>query len=936
MNNFWVYSLRAENYRETFGIGSRIPRISWKIQTNERNWRQSRYEIKIIDPASGSEQTSGPVESSESIYAGWPFPPLISRQALTVSVRVWGSSSDDASTWSEPLHIEAGLLDESDWSAYFISPSREEVPGVTAASPYLRKEFKVAPGLVKARMYSSALGLYECRLNGVKAGDQLFTPGWTSYDTILNYQTFDITALLNEGVNTVGAVLAEGWYKGRIGFEGGKRDIWGNRLGFITQIELFYSDGSRETVVSDGSWKWSSGSILSSSIYDGERVDARQEPEGWSSPRFDDSIWRYVELLDTPVSILQPMLSPPVREIETLKIKEVITSPSGKTILDFGQNLVGSLRIRVSGKAGQELIIRHAEVLENGELGVRPLRMAEATDRYILKGEAEEIFEPVFTFHGFRYAEVSGWPGEIKPEFFEARVIHSDMERTGWLETSDKLLNRLHENIRWGLKGNFLSVPTDCPQRDERLGWTGDLQVFSPTASFLYDVSSFLQSWLRDLSSEQKKIGGAVPPVVPNALGEAFGAAAWGDAAAVVPRVLYDRFGDAGIPEAQFESMKNWVDFIAASAGDDFLWNRGFQFGDWLDPTAPPDQPWNARTSTELVATAYFARSAKITADTAAMLGRTADEQKYRELADSAADAFYNEYVTSSGRMMNDAETAYSVALVFDLFRDEKQRQKAGDRLAELVMEGGYHIRTGFVGTPIICDALCSSGHYREAYRLLKQTDSPSWLYPVTMGATTVWERWDSMLPDGSINPGEMTSFNHYALGAVADWMHRTIAGIESAEPGYRHVRIAPRPGGGIAHCSATHISPYGKINVSWKIEGGKFYLDAEIPANCTAEIMLPGTQAPINTGSGSWSWYCNYTDPDLRGPYTVDDINGEILADPRALGILMKTLDELDAPGFLKAVIFTEKLVTLRSALQMLPNPDTAIETVNAAFAGE
>ena len=439
------------------------------------------------------------------------------------------------------------------------------------------------------------------------------------------------------------------------------------------------------------------------------------------------------------------------------------------------------------------------------------------------------------------------------------------MERTGWFECSDPLLNQLHENVVWGMRGNFLDVPTDCPQRDERLGWTGDLQVFSPTASFLYDASGFLQSWLADLAAEQRKMRGSVPFVVPNVLGpEAGGAAAWGDAAVVVPWVLYRRFGDAGILADQFESMRAWADYVAALVGDRYLWDEGFQFGDWLDPTAPPENPALARTDKAIVATAYFARSAELVARAADVLGRADEKARYAALMDKVKAAFAREYITPAGRLMCDAETAYALAIAFDLLPTAEQRQRAGDRLAELVRESGYHIRTGFVGTPLICDALCDTGHHITAFRLLTQQACPSWLYPVTMGATTIWERWDSMLPDGSINPGEMTSFNHYALGAVVDWMHRTIGGIAPAEPGYRRIEVAPHPGGGLTHCRTRLRTPYGLAECEWEIEDGTIDVNVTIPPNATALVTVPGSDlGPVEAGSGRWHWSAVYQDLD-------------------------------------------------------------------------
>ncbi len=591
--------------------------------------------------------------------------------------------------------------------------------------------------------------------------------------------------------------------------------------------------------------------------------------------------------------------------------------------------------IKVQGPAGHTVTLRHAEVLEHGELGTRPLRFAEATDRYTLRGDGTETWEPRFTFHGFRYVEVNDWPGELKLEDLTAVVIHSDMERTGWFECSDPLLNQLHQNVVWGMRGNFLDVPTDCPQRDERLGWTGDLEVFSPTATFLYDSSGFLQSWLKDLAIEQHKMEGSVPHVVPNVLGKGAGAAAaWADAAAVVPSVMYERFGDAQILANQFESMCAWVDYVAALAGETYLWDKGFQFGDWLDPTAPPDNPAKARTDKAIIGTAYFAHSARLAARAAQILGRTEKQTYYEALAEKAKNAFVREYVTPAGRLMNDAETAYALAIAFDLLPTAEQRQHAGERLAELVRDSGYQIRTGFVGTPLICDALCCTGHYQAAYRLLMQRECPSWLYPVTMGATTVWERWDSMLPDGTINPGEMTSFNHYALGAVADWMHRTIGGLTPAGPGYRHIEIRPRPGGGLTHCQVTHITPYGLAETLWKIEEGKFDLDVIVPANTTASVMLPGNDKPLEVGSGSWHWSVTYQDPDARGPYTVDDLVGDIMGDAAARDVMVDVLVRLEVPSFQQMVIFSERNFPLRYGLQGLPNYEEAMTQMNESLA--
>lgn len=862
-----ISRIQVEHLRETLGIGFARPRLSWQVEAVAPNWRQVAYEVECLSADGHTRQDTGRVKSAQSILVDWPFAPLSSREQVSLRVKVWGNDGSE-SVWSKPLILETGLLDPADWSAHFITPDWEEDVTRSNPAPYLRREFTLRSEIQSARLYITALGLYEAEINGQTVGDHVFAPGWTVYDERLRYQTFDVTDLLKPGRNAIGVVLGDGWFRGRLGFGGGRRNFYGERLALLTQLEVRYVDGSGERIVTDESWRTATGPILSNSIYDGETYDARLENSGWSMPGFDDAAWSGVRRLDWNMNALEAPLGPPVRRTQRVQPVAIFQSPSGKTIVDFGQNLVGRLSIEVSGPAGHTITLRHAEVLEHGELGTHPLRFAEATDRYTLKGAEVERWEPRFTFHGFRYAEVNGWPGELRPENLSAVVIHSDMERTGWFECSDPLLNRLHENVIWSMRGNFLDIPTDCPQRDERLGWTGDLQVFSPTASFLYDVSGVLRSWLRDLTIEQRRMGGIVPHVIPSVLGEtAGGAAAWGDAATVVPSVLYQRFGDVQILAEQFESMCAWVDSIARVVGDTLLWDKGSQFGDWLDPTAPPDKPRQARTDAAIIATAYFAHSAELVAHAAEVLGRTEAKQYYAELAAKVKAAFAHEYVTPAGRLMCDAETAYSLALVFDLLPTAEQRQHAGDRLAELVRAGGYHIRTGFVGTPLICDALCQTGHRQSAYRLLMQRECPSWLYPVTMGATTIWERWDSMLPDGSINLSEMTSFNHYALGAVADWMHRTIGGLVPLEPGYRRMKIQPQLGGGLTQAHIRHLTPYGLVEVAWKIENDAFSLDLILPPNTSALVLLPGADAPIETGSGSWHWTTPYQNPDARGP---------------------------------------------------------------------
>jgi len=935
--NTTVVRVRFEHLQETLGIGTPQPRLSWLVETSTTGWIQAAYEIEAYTPAGPLYGQTGRIESSDSVLVAWPFTPLSSRQRVAVRVRVWGGGGQ-VSAWSELAPVEAGLLDPGDWTGRFIRPDWEEDAASPQPGPLLRKEFTLRTSIRQARLYITALGVYEASLNGSTVGDHVMAPGWTSYHHRLRYQAFDVTGLLHEGPNAIGAMLGDGWFRGRLGFGGGRPAIYGDRTALLAQLEVEYTDGVTERIVTDETWRANRGPILTNDIYDGEEYDARLEEPGWPKPAYDDRGWAGAKAVEWNFATLFAPLGPPVRRTQLVAPEAIFLSPSGRTLIDFGQNLVGRLRLTVSGPAGQTIILRHAEVLEDGELGTRPLRHARATDRYTLRGSKngdQEIWEPRFTFHGFRYAEVEGWPGELKSENIWAVVCHSDMERTGWFDCSDPLINRLHENVVWSMRGNFLDIPTDCPQRDERLGWTGDIQVFSPTASFLFDSAGFLTSWLVDLAAEQKATG-VVPFVVPTVMPKPTPpTAAWGDAAVFIPWVLYQRFGDVKILADQFESMCAWVDLIDRIAGKGRLWDQGFQFGDWLDPTAPPEKPADARTPGFIVASAYFARSAEILGQAARVLGRKEEEDRYLALAGEVREAFNREYVTPSGRILSDSATAYALALQFALLPDGSQRQHAGARLVALIRAGGYRISTGFVGTPLICDALCSQGHYAAAFRLLTQRECPSWLYPVTMGATTIWERWDSMLPDGSVNPGEMTSFNHYALGAVADWLHRTVAGLAPGEPGYRCLEIQPRPGGGLSHAAARHSTPYGTAACSWQLTAEDITVEVEVPPNTTARVTLPGKDgAPIKIVSGKHTWTYAYQDPDEKPKQlSLDSTIGELIDDAEAFALVVQAMSEhgTELVGNLLAL----EQASLRQAVGFLPWGEELLASIAEVLSG-
>jgi alpha-L-rhamnosidase len=828
-------------------------------------------------------------------------------------------STDDAeSGWSEPTTVEAALLDPSDWAATWIGAPRTD-----GRVPRFRSVWDVPSPVRRARLYITACGVYVAELNGAPCSDHVLPPGWTSYHHRLRYQVLDVTDLLQRGDNTLDVTVGAGWYSGRLGFEG-RGSHYGEGVALLAQLEVEHTDGTTSRIVTGDDWQVAPSEITSADLYDGQTTDARLEP--------GPEDWVAVVTFQPKVGRLEAAVGEPVRRLEELTPIEVITSPSGRTILDFGQNLVGRVRFTVDAGSGTEVTLRHAEVLEHGELCTRTLRTADATDRYTSAGDGPATWEPQLTFHGFRYVEVTGWPGDVDPDAFRALVCHSDMTRTGWFSCSHAGVTKLHDNVVWGMRGNFLDVPTDCPQRDERLGWTGDLQVFAPTAHFLFDIEGFVDSWLADLTADQAD-DGTVPLVVPSILDANPAAAGWGDAAVTVPWSSYLHRGDVDLLARQLPSMRRWVDRAIALAGPDRLWQEGFQFGDWLDPSAPGDRPAHGRTDPHLVATAYLARSTALLADACDVLGEVMAASHYGAVSAEVREAFNREYVTATGRLVSDSQTAHAMAICFDLL-SEDHRGRAGDRLRSLVADGGFRIEAGFLGTPLVCDALTLAGHTDVAYSLLLQTEAPSWLYAVTMGATTIWERWDALLPDGTVNGDSMTSFNHYAFGAVADWLHRVVAGIEPVEPGYRRSRIAPRPGGRVTWAEGVLDTPYGRLSSRWELHGLEIRLDVEVPPSTAAQVDVPGGGGIHHVGPGRHSWVhtCPADEVARWVPTpTLDDPIGDLRADPVAWGVLVRhlpdvemipagsDLDRMSLPGLLEKVgvdVPAETMAEVRRAL--------------------
>lgn len=844
-----VIRVSAEHLDVPFGLGTAVPRLSWQTEAAPA-WSQHGYELSVRRAGQGEERFA--VDSAEQLLVPWPAAPLRSREIVSVAVRVTGADGA-ASDWSAPLTLEAGLLDPLDWTATGIQPPwHEDHSDDDRRPPLFRREFELAEAPRRARLHVTAHGLTELEINGRRVGDDILAPGWTVYQDRLRTLSYDVTDHLTAGGNAIGAWMADGWWRGRYGFDGGTLNIYGTDIALLAQLEIERADGTVEVIGTGTDWVAHPSPIVKSSLYTGETFDATLVPHGWTRPGFDDSAWQPAKVAEFAPGTFVAAEGPPVRCTEELAPVSVRRTERGSVVLDFGQNFSGRLRVRAATGVGERLVLRHAEVLQDGELYTRTLRDATSVDEY--RGSTGAIdWEPRFTIHGFRYAEIEGYDGPLEGLDVVGRVYHSDMRRTGWLSTSHEGLNRLHENIRWSMRSNFVDIPMDCPQRDERLGWTGDIQVFAPTASFLYDCSGLLSSWLRDLSAEQERFG-TVPwyvPVIPGApmWTPIQPAAVWGDAAVLTPWALWRAFADRELLARQYPSASAWVDQVTRLAGPSRLWNTGMQLGDWLDPNAPPDDPALAVTDPYLVATAYFAWSAETLAQTAAALGLTADAERYHRLHLEVADAFTAEWGGADRPLDQQTQTALALAVRFGLLRDPARRQEAGDALARLVRDGGHRVGAGFAGVNLLSDALTDTGHTETAFALLLEHRSPSWLSMVDKGATTIWERWDSLLDDLTVNPGSMTSFNHYALGSVADWMHRVIGGIEATSAGYRTVRIAPRPGP-LERASARLESGYGPIATEWSVQGAEFSLLVHLPTGVSGAVELPdGTVTEVGPG---------------------------------------------------------------------------------------
>lgn len=704
-----------------------------------------------------------------------------------------------------------------------------------AAQPLLRKDFSLDREMSSARLYASARGVYEASINGNRVGNELLAPGMTEYMKRIDYQTYDVTDLVTPGENSIGVKLGTGWYAGNVGSYG--TGIWGDRTSFIGQLRIDYTDGSHEWISSDSSWTTAAGALVESDIIMGENYDARRVQAGWDASGFDDEEWEPVGVVDDEgaISRLSAQANEPVRVTEERPALSRTEITPGTWIYDMGQNMVGVARVELTGTAGSTAVIRHGETIyTDGRLYTENLRGAKATDSYTFAETGTATYSPTFTFHGFRYVEITGVTTPPTTEQVTGLVMGSDLPNTGTLETSSAMLNQLQSNIVWGQRGNFLSIPTDTPARDERLAWTGDINVFAPTASYNQDTINFLGEWLGTLRDSQGE-DGDLPGVAPNIVGRCCGGGTgWSDAGITVPHTLWKHYGDTAVIRDNYDMMTRFMDFVDDTTGADLIRVHGGN-GDWLNLDDPTDHA--------LLGTAYYAYIAGQMSEMAKAIGKTDDEAYYRELSDRIKQAFVGSFLADDGTVLGNSQAGYAIAIGMGLIPGDRLEQ-VGEKYVAVIADHDYHLSTGFLGTPWLLPALTATGHNDVAYRLLNNDTFPSWGYEVKLGATTMWERWDAVNPDGSFADGGLNSFNHYAYGAVGGWMYDNIGGISATSPGYQTFDVAPIMGGGLTHAKGTLDSVYGMISSEWALTPVGSHLDVSVPVNTIATVSISAASA--------------------------------------------------------------------------------------------
>lgn len=823
-----ITQFTVEYRTHTLGIDERAPRFSWVLIADGNNVMQEAYELTVR--TGGNVVWHSERESDKSVLIEYAGKALLPRTEYEVTLCVRDRRGESACSKAV---FETGVMEEGLRGEFIARPFGDVVPE-------LSRTFHADRCVARARIYATVLGVYELFLNGTRVGDAYDAPGWTSYPHRLQYQTYDVTDLVREGKNELSALVGKGWYSGTLGYYH-RKNCYGEKNALCLDMYIDYTDGSTERISTDTNWRARESALRFSEFQDGEVYDTT----------FSAAEDFPVEIVEYPKGKIIAQVSEPVRVTEELSVVKHIVTPRGEQVLDFGQNASGIVQFTLKGRRGQRIVLSHAEVLdEAGNFYTANLRGAKAQDEYILNGELQTL-RPHFTTHGFRYVRIEGGEGASFGEF-RLLVLHTDMQKTGTFECGDARVNRLQQNIVWGQRGNFLDIPTDCPQRDERLGWTGDAQMFCRTASFNYNVALFFGKWLGDVAAEQTKENG-VPQTVPNIVPEnAKGAAAWGDAATICPYTMYEVYGDRRLLERQYESMKGWVEYIRARSKR-HLWLSDFQYGDWLALDKEEFSDRTGATDKYLIASAYYAYSAHLTAEAARILGKERDAEKYRKLCEKIVASFRREFVTPRGRLVSETQTALVLALGFRLI-PEKFRKDAVCRLRANIKDHGDHLVTGFVGTPYLMHVLTENGLHDVASVLLLNEDYPSWLYEVKMGATTVWERWNAIQPDGTLFDPGMSSFNHYAYGSVGDWLYRKVAGIDLLEAGYKKISVRPHPVRALGNVAASYLTPYGKVCVSYTYRDGKVNWRVQIPVNTTAEIVLPDGQRHA-VGSGVYEY---------------------------------------------------------------------------------
>lgn len=877
-----IAGLRVEYRENPIGLDILKPRFSWKIESGQTGTVQTGYQVQVISEGK-MIWDSDRRESEQSVLVEYGGLPLQAESIYEYRAVVWDNHGEMAEAGG---NFETGLLGGANFQAEWITHpfAKEET-----ACPVFVKKVSLGKTVKRARIYAAALGVYEICINGNRVGDAFFAPGWTNYKKRLQYQTYDVTKFLKEGNEKDYALeitVGNGWYKGIFGFTC-TPDHYGDRVALLAELHVIYEDGSKEVIATstDSDWQVKTGQVRYSEIYMGETIDSTFQADEMLA----------AEAFSYPKENIIAQENEPVRITERTPAKELILTPKGEKVLDFGQNMAGIVEVKAQGRKGQKIVIRHAETLDkDGNFYPETLRQAKSVDTYICDG-TEQTFLPHFTFHGFRYICVEGLD-KVNPEDFTACTLHTDMRVTGSFSCSNEMVNRLQRNIQWGQRSNFLDIPTDCPQRDERLGWAGDAQVFCRTASYNMETALFFGKWLHDLKSEQTAQFGP-PHVVPNILTDQDAAAAWSDAATVIPWTVYQVFGDRKVLEDQYGSMKGYVDYITAHCSENGLWQTGFQYGDWLALDKEESADRTGATDKYLVANAYYAYSADIVSKAAKELGYEDDAKAYANLHQKIVELFDEEYITRTGRMVSETQTGCVLALHFDLAQ-EKYRERIAKSLETNLANHKNHLSTGFVGTPYLCHVLSENGMHDLAGTVFLKEDYPSWLYAVKKGATTIWERWNSIMPDGSFDESGMNSLNHYAYGSIGDWMYEKLAGMNPLKPGYKEILIQPRFIKGITSVDASFDSVYGLIRSAWSCKDGKITVDVTIPANTTAQVYLPEKEEVLHLGSGSWH-YEYETDTRLElDKFTMDVTLGALVQEPLAVELFNQYMPGmLDGP---------------------------------------